>query len=127
VELDEALRIVRALADGLDPQTGKECASNSLVRNAQVVIALHRAVGAMEAQSERDRTKKMQPGNAFRWWSKAEEAQVCKELQDGLDLVDIARKHNRTVPAVVTRLIKLGKISPQKKAADPLFSEKAAS
>ncbi|HEX8816806.1 MAG TPA: hypothetical protein VF753_15015 [Terriglobales bacterium] len=127
MELDEALRIVRALADGVDPLTGKECSPDALVRNAEVVIALHRAVGAMAAQAERERLKKEQPGNAYRWWSKPEEAQVCEELRRGLDLKEIAKKHNRTVAAVVTRLIKLGKIAPQKKVAEPLFSDKAAS
>jgi hypothetical protein len=126
VELDEALRIVRALADGIDPRTGTASPADSLVRDPQVVIALHRAVGAMEALAERERAKKTQPGNAFRWWSKAEDAQLCQELQQGLDFNEIAKKHNRTVVSVAARLIKLGKVSPKKKPG-PLFSEKAAS
>jgi len=146
VEIEEALRIVRALADGGDPtqanaqrqdanlargadgtaqQAGAAGAGDSIVRNPQVVIALHRAVGAMEAQAEREKARQAQPANANRWWSKAEDQQVCEELRQGLDFKEIARKHHRTVPSVVARLIKLGKIAP--KSSAPLFAEKAAS
>jgi hypothetical protein len=126
VELDEALRMIRRMADGLDPLTGKECAADSVLANPEVVIALHRAVGAMEAQLERERIKKAQPGNAFRWWSKAEDAQLCEELRQGMDFDEIAKKHHRTVVSVAARLVKLGKTAPQKKSG-PLFSERAAS
>jgi hypothetical protein len=126
VEFDEALKIVRQLADGLDPLTGEACGADSVLRNSHVVIALHEAVGAMEAQAERNLAKKAQPGNAFRWWSKAEDAQLCEELRQGMDFNEIAKKHHRTVVSVAARLIKLGKVAPQKKS-EPLFSETAAS
>jgi len=125
VDLDEALRIVPALADGADSQTGQACAGDSIVRNPQVVIALHRAVGAMEAQVEREKARQSQPSNANRYWSKAEDQQVCEELRQGLDFKEIAKKHHRTVPSIVARLIKLGKIAPNSSA--PLFAEKVAS
>lgn len=125
MEIEEALRIVRALADGVDPESGKACPGDSIVRDSQVVIALHRAVGAMEALAEREKARQAQPANANRWWSKAEDQQVCEELRQGLDFKEIARKHHRTVPSVVARLIKLGKTAP--KSSVPLFAEKAAS
>jgi DNA-binding NarL/FixJ family response regulator len=125
VEIEEALKIVRALADGLDPLTGEACPADSVSRNPQVVIALHRAVGAMEAQAEREKARQAQPANANRYWSKPEDQQVCEELRQGLDFKEIAKKHNRTVPSIVARLIKLGKVTP--KSSAPLFPEKAAS
>ena len=125
MEIEEALKIVRALADGVDPHTGQVCPTDAIVRNPQVVIALHRAIGAMEAQAEREKAKQAQPGNAYRWWSKAEDQQVCEELRQGLDFKEIARKHHRTVASIAARLIKLGKIAP--KSSAPLFPEKAAS
>ena len=125
MEIEEALRIVRSLADGVDPHTGTACPEDSIVRNPQVVIALHRAVGAMEAQMEREKARQSQPANANRYWSKSEDQQVCEELRQGLDFKEIAKKHHRTVPSIVARLIKLGKIVP--KSSAPLFAEKAAS
>ena len=125
MEIEEALKIVRTLADGVDPLTGQACSGDSVVRNPQVVIALHRAIGAMEAQAEREKARQSQPANANRYWSKAEDQQVCEELRQGHDFKEIAKKHHRTVPSIVARLIKLGKIAP--KSATPLFSEKAAS
>jgi DNA-binding NarL/FixJ family response regulator len=125
VEIEEALKIVRALADGVDPHTGQVCPGDAMVRNPQVVIALHRAIGAMEALAEREQARQSQPANANRWWSKTEDQQVCEELRQGLDFKEIAKKHHRTVPSIVARLIKLGKIAP--KSSAPLFAEKAAS
>jgi DNA-binding NarL/FixJ family response regulator len=124
VEIEEALRITRTLADGLNPATGEPCATDSVLRNAQVVIALHRAIGALESLAEREKSKQAQAANAGRYWSKPEDAQVCEELRQGLDFQQIAKKHNRSVPSIVARLIKLGKIVPK---SAPLFPEKVAS
>ena len=53
------------------------------------------------------------PCNAFRTWTRAEDAQVCEELRKGMDFRDIAKAHDRTIPSIVARLVKLGKIAPQ--------------
>ncbi len=124
MDIEEALRITRALADGLNPATGEPCANDSVLRNAQVVIALHRAISALESLAEREKAKQAQAANAGRYWSKAEDAQVCEELRQGLDFQQIAKKHNRSVPSIVARLIKLGKIVPK---SAPLFPDKVAS
>jgi hypothetical protein len=128
MEIPEALRIVRSLADGANPANGEACA-DPILKNPEVVIALHRAVGALEALAEREQAKQNQPANSFRYWSKAEDVQVCDELRDGLDFPQIAKKHNRSVPSIVARLVKLGKIAPKPSAKDasgPLFPEETA-
>jgi hypothetical protein len=124
VDIAEALRITHALADGLNPATGEPCASDAVLRDAQVAIALHRAIGALESLAEREKARLAQAANAGRYWSKPEDAQVCEELRQGLDFQQIAKKHNRSVPSIVARLIKLGKIVPK---SAPLFPEKVAS
>ena len=116
----EAVEIVRKLADGLDPNTDQPCASGSILRNPRVVIALHRATGALEAQAERELERQHQPPNAHRYWSKAEDQQLCQELRQGDDLRLIAKKHNRTVPSIAARLIKIGEVAPVK-PSEPLF------
>jgi hypothetical protein len=121
VETQEAIKFMRALADGLNPETGQALPDDSVCRNAQAVKALNRAVAALTAQQEREQNR---PMNAGRYWSPKEDAQVCEEVRKGMDFKEIAKTHNRTVPSIVARLVKLGKIAPSKPG--PLFPEKVA-
>lgn len=110
MEIQEALKIMRALANGADPETGKELPRDSTCRNPQTVRALNRAVSALVIVEERERNR---PANAFRYWSRNEEERVCEELKQGLDFQQIAKAHDRTVGSIVARLVKLGKIAPK--------------
>jgi hypothetical protein len=110
MEIEEALKIMRALANGANPETGEALEAGSICRQPQIVKALNRAIGALVAAQEREHKR---PMNAFRTWTRAEDAQVCDELRKGMDFQEIAKSHNRTVPSIVARLVKLGKIAPQ--------------
>jgi hypothetical protein len=111
MELEEAIKTIRALADGVNPETGEILPENSVCRAAQSVRALNRALAALIAQQEREKNR---PQNAGRSWSRAEDEQVCEEVRQGNDFAQIAKAHNRSVPAIVARLVKLGKIAPSK-------------
>lgn len=111
MELEEAIKTIRALADGVNPETGEILPETSVCRAAPSVRALNRALAALIAQQERE---KHRPQNAGKSWSRAEDEQVCEELRLGNDFTQIAKTHNRSVPAIVARLIKLGKIAPSK-------------
>ena len=54
------------------------------------------------------------PVSAGQYWSRAEDKQVCEELRKGMNFEEIAKAHNRTVPSIIVRLVKLGKIEPNK-------------
>lgn len=111
MELEEAIKIIRALADGVNPETGEVLPDNSVCRAPQPVKALNRALGALTTQLERERNR---PQNARKTWTRAEDEQVCEELRLGNDFNQIAKIHSRSVPAIVARLIKLGKVTPSK-------------
>jgi len=111
MELEEAIKTIRALADGVNPETGEVLQENSVCRAPQSVKALNRALAALVAQQEREKNR---PQNAGKSWSRAEDEQVCEELRQGNDFNQIAKAHNRSVPAIVARLIKLGKVAPSK-------------
>jgi hypothetical protein len=66
-------------------------------------------LGALLQSEERERSR---PANAGRYWSRQEDAQVCAEVRRGIDFHEIAKTHNRTVPSIVARLVKLGEIKP---------------
>ena len=114
MDAQEAIKIMRVLAAGTNPETGESMGPENICRKPLVVKALNRALGALVKQEERERFK---PQNAGRYWSREEVAKIYEEVQQGMDFHDIARLHNRTVGSIVARLIKLGKIKPPAKAA----------
>jgi hypothetical protein len=111
MEIQEALRIMRALADGVNPATGEALKAEAVYQDLPVVRAFHRAVGALEHLQERERPRKTQPSNAGKAWSRADQ-QVCEELRQGIGFCQIAKTHNRSVGSIIARLVKLGKIGP---------------
>lgn len=111
MEILEALKIIKSLADGVNPETGEMLAGDLIYQSPQNVRALHRAAGALEFMEERERTRRLLPKNAGKGWSSQEDAQVCEELRSGADFQQIARTHNRTVASIVARLVKLAKVS----------------
>jgi hypothetical protein len=113
MEIQEALKIIKALADGVNPETGEVLAGDLVYRDPQNIRALHRAVGALEFLEERERDRRLLPKNAGKPWSSQEEAQICDELRSGTDFKQIARTHNRSVASIVARLIRLGKVPPR--------------
>ena len=108
MELLEAIKIIRALCHGTDPGSGKVLPGDSVCKDLPTTKALNRALGALVAAEERARNR---PTNAGRYWSRAEESQVCDELRKGLDIQEIAKLHHRSVGSIVVRLARLGKIS----------------
>jgi hypothetical protein len=111
MEIQEAIRIIRALADGVHPETRETLQGDSICRNPQSVMALNRALAALVTEQERAVKK---PVSAGQYWSRAEDKQVCEELRKGMPFEEIAKTHNRTVPSIIVRLVKLGKVAPNK-------------
>jgi hypothetical protein len=111
MEILEALSIVRRLADGIHPESGRELPGDCLYQHPQAVRALHRAMEALELQAERERVRRFLPKNAGKAWSQTEDAQICEELRRGLNFEQIAQIHSRTNGSIISRLVRLGKIS----------------
>jgi hypothetical protein len=109
MEIQEALKIVRAIATGVNPETGEAVPADSSYRRDPVIKAMNRAISALVAAEERERNR---PANAGRYWSRSEDAKVCEELRNGMDLQQIAKLHSRSVGSIVARLVRLGKIAP---------------
>jgi hypothetical protein len=117
MEITEALRIMRALASGVDPESGKSFERESIYRKPEIVKALNRALGALVQVEKREREK---PAHAGKYWSKEEDGKVCEQVRAGMDFRQIAKEHNRSVGSIVARLVKLGQITA------PRSSKKAA-
>lgn len=111
MEIQEALKIVRALADGVNPQTAEALPTDSVCRNPKCICAFNKAVGALEYAQERERLRQLLPQNAGKAWTREEEQKICDALRQGTNFQAIAKTHNRTVGSIVARLVRLGKIN----------------
>jgi hypothetical protein len=111
MEIQEALEVIRRLADGLHPENGEILGGDSFYQHPRTVRALNRAVQALEFQQQRERSRRSLPANAGKPWSSEEDARICEELRHGTNFQEIAKIHNRTAGSIVARLICLGRIS----------------
>jgi hypothetical protein len=112
MQLDAALPIVRALADGVNPVTGEAYPEQSPYAEPRTLRALYSAVDLMQREVEREKRRERLPANFGRPWTEAEDKTLAGEFDASLHLSDIARKHARTQSSIRLRLEKLGKIEP---------------
>lgn len=112
MQLDAALPIVRALADGVNPVTGEAYPEHSPYAEPRALRALYSAVELMQKEVEREKRRERLPANFGKPWSEAEDRLLVAQFEDGAALAEIARKHQRTQGSIRLRLEKLGKIEP---------------
>jgi hypothetical protein len=112
MQLDAALPIVRALADGVNPVTGEAYPEQSPYAEPRTLRALFSAVDLMQREVEREKRRERLPANFGKPWTEVEDAALTGEFDSGLHPPEIARKHARTQSSIRLRLEKLGKIEP---------------
>lgn len=111
MQTSEALKIIQALVDGIDPTTGEVFAGDSPYQHPQVLRALFAAAKALERQGQNERRPRSLPENAGRAWDAEEEKQLCQDFDAGMNIAVLAQKHRRTQGSIRARLERLGKIS----------------
>jgi hypothetical protein len=107
MEIHEALEIVRKLADGVHPDTGRILPGDSLFQHPQAVRALQYAVDALETQDQRRRARSSRPPNAGKPWTDDEDQRLSEELRRGISLQEIASAHSRRVGSIVARIMRM--------------------
>ena len=110
MQLQNALPIVRALADGVDPHTGAVFGDQSPYSEPKTLRALFAAVELMEREVEREKRRERLPANFGKPWSEGEDRLLVTEFDAGVPMHEMARKHLRTQSSIRLRLEKLGKI-----------------
>lgn len=106
----DALTIIRALADGVDPFTGEVFPEDSVYQHPQVVRALFAAVQALEYQEKRRERERNLPRNAGTPWTAEEDERLSQAFDSGKSIKELAQFHERTHGAIQARLVKLGKL-----------------
>jgi hypothetical protein len=112
MQLDAALPIVRALADGVNPITGEAYPEHSPYAEPRTLRALYSAVDLMSREVEREKRRERLPANFGKPWTQVEDESLIGEFDGGMVMIDIARRHARTQSSIRLRLEKLGKIEP---------------
>ncbi len=106
----KALEVVKALADGVDPESGEVFGSESVYQRPDVKCAMIASVKALEKAVKAKQRKNNQPGRAGRPWDDEEAEKVSTAYDKGIGIKEIANKHQRTKWAIESRLAKMGKI-----------------
>ena len=112
MQLEAALPIVRALADGVNPVTGELYPEHSPYAEPRTLRALYSAVEFMQKEVEREKRRERLPANFGKPWTEGEDRLLAGEFDAGMALPEMARKHLRTQSSIRLRLEKLGKIEP---------------
>ena len=110
MQLESALPIVRALADGVNPVTGEAYPEESPYAEPRTLRALFSAVDIMQKEVDREERRKRLPANFGKPWTEDEDHEVVSSFDTGMGISEIARKHQRTHSSIRLRLEKLGKI-----------------
>ncbi|HEY4082779.1 MAG TPA: hypothetical protein VGM81_19000 [Burkholderiaceae bacterium] len=111
----EAKQIVEVLARGVDPETGEALGEDSPVHNRHVIRALFMAANAL-ADAAAARKPRELPANVGKPWTAEEDRLLCEGFERGLSIAELAEKHARAKGGVRSRLIRLGRLEPGKRA-----------
>ncbi len=106
----ESLKILRQLADGIDPYTGETLPEHSPYQQTQTVRALFHAIMALEGTKEHTQRAAPELTNAGKSWEATEDDQLKVEFDSGMSIDEIAHRHQRTTIAILARLVRLGKV-----------------
>jgi len=111
MENAEALKVVRSLASGVDPQSGEVFAADGPYQRAQTVRALFAAAEALE-QAERTARRRVDlPAKTGQPWSEDEDRRLLASFDAGRGLVELAAAHERTQTGIRARLVKYGRLA----------------
>lgn len=117
MDQEKALRILKTLADGIDPGTGEALPAASAYQHPDAVRALFVAIRALEApQAPEAAAKRGTPaarpgaGNSGKPWSKEEDEQLLAAFDGGQPVEAIAQVHERSKVAIEARLAKFGRM-----------------
>ncbi len=107
----EAMTIIQALIDGINPLSDEPLPDNSLCLNSDIQRALQATIPALESRIRYDARKANLPANAGNPWTDTEDQQLADGFDTGSSVAALVEQHQRTKGSITSRLIKLGKIT----------------
>ncbi len=116
-----ARQILQSLVQGLDPFSGEELPSGTVLQQAEVLRAMLAGIAALEQGLARTSRRAQLPKNIGRAWSAEEQGALIDAFQSGEELAEIAERHGRTVRAIEARLEKLGLLAAEERTTRDRF------
>jgi hypothetical protein len=111
MEPNQALAIVRSLAEGIDPESGESFPRESAYQQPATVRALYVAAAALEQVGRAERRRAEQPRNMGAAWTEDEDRRLLAAFDAGRSLAELAASHQRTQGAIRLRLVKYGRLA----------------
>lgn len=111
MQTNEALSIIRSLANGVDPETGEVFPADSVYQRAQTVRSLYAAAEALEKQAKLDQRKQQLPPKTGEPWTEDEDRKLLSGFDAGRGLAELAAAHQRTQTGCRARLVKYGRLA----------------
>jgi hypothetical protein len=111
---EETLRVLNALAAGVNPLTGQPLPDESIYQHARILRALQSAIASFTSKTKNPKKAKREglPPQAGKPWTAAEDALLVQGFENRISFPKLAEKHQRTRGSILSRLAKLGKIDP---------------
>ena len=117
MQTDDTIKIIRALAKGIDPQTGEELDANCPCRHPETASALNTCVHQLEfnenAALRRRLKQNNRPENAGKSWTNEEDARLRSAYIADKPIRQIAKDHKRTPTSIIGRLGLYGLLTNQ--------------
>lgn len=103
----QTIKILEALANGVDPVTGKKLPAESVYHSPDVLRALFNAITLLNNGKAPKKYLKILD-NESKYWTDEEEDLLKQRFEEGKKVDELANLHGRSKGAIRSRLNKLG-------------------
>jgi len=126
MDLEEAKKIIKALANGINPITGELLSDNSPYNEPDVIRALSKILESSKPvkkpkktieEKQQENITNCRPRNAGLPWTDELKIEVSSKFQAGVTIDELSNRFERTKGAIVSELKKQGLIEPGDGAA----------
>lgn len=103
MDINRAIEIIEALAEGIDPTTGEVLPDDNVCNKGEVVRAFYSVLESLDRKA-----KKNIPQNAGKPWTKDDDVLLTQLYKEGLTIRRIAGKLGRSLGSIRSRIDKMG-------------------
>jgi hypothetical protein len=114
----EAQRLLEALAQGVDPETGEELPPESPIHAPSIIRALYLGARALATQAAAEERRQPSPPKAGKPWTPDEERKLLVGYDAGVPVKRLAEIHERSRGGITARLARLGRIDERSEVSD---------
>jgi hypothetical protein len=127
MEVDEAKKIVRLLAEGIDPTTGEVFPKESPYNNPVIIRALFSVIEYLKEkpkpkktveQKQQDNLDSGRPKNAGLPWTDELKTEIASKLRNGTSVAELSSYFERTRGSIVSELTRQGLIESNEEPDD---------